>query len=167
MAKKSETPTMNMSIEGLVFEVSAPYAEGHTVNEAEAKALNQMRKENIGNNVRKAIKDLKSGEEFTDEEEVQAREIVAEKDANYEFTLASARGSGTSRDPLETMCNRLAREYLNSKIQEAGHTVKAYKETNGEDAYNEKVAEIAENEQIVALAKERLSQREKLADIEI
>ena len=39
-------------IDGLSFEISQPYAAGQTINEAEAKALNQVRSENIGNNLR-------------------------------------------------------------------------------------------------------------------
>jgi len=154
-----------MSIEGLTFEVSAPYAEGHTVTEAEAKALNQMRKENIGNNVRKAIKDLKGdAESFTDEQAAEAANIVAEKDASYEFTLSAARGS--SKDPLEVMATRLAREYVNGQIQAKGETVKAYKEAN-EERYDELVAQVAENPQIVELAKERIAQRDALANISL
>lgn len=165
MAKKTETPTMQMSIEGLVFEVSAPYAEGHSITAAEAKALNQMRKENIGNNVRKAIKDLKGeAETFTEEQAAQAASIVAEKDANYEFTLASARGP--SKDPLEAMAIRLAREAVNAEIQRQGLTVKAYKEEKAE-RYEELVAQTAENPQIIELAKQRLAQRDALTSISL
>jgi hypothetical protein len=165
MAKATATPTMQMSIEGLVFEVAAPYAEGHTVTEAEAKALNQMRKENIGNNVRKAIKDLKGdAEEFTAEQAEQATAIVAEKDANYEFTLSSARG--TSKDPLEVMATRLAREAVNTEIQRQGQTVKAYKEANA-DKYDELVASVSENPQIIELAKQRIAQRDALTSISL
>lgn len=165
MAKKTDIPTMQMSIEGLVFEVAAPYAAGHAITEAEAKALNQMRKENIGNNVRKAIKDLKGDAEgFTEEQAAQAASIVAEKDANYEFTLSSARG--TSKDPLEVMAVRLAREAVNAEIQRKGLTVKAYKEEKG-DRYEELVAQVSEKPEIIELAKQRLAQRDALTSISL
>jgi hypothetical protein len=165
MAKATATPTMQMSIEGLVFEVAAPYAEGHAITEAEAKALNQMRKENIGNNVRKAIKELKGeAAEFTAEQAAAATAIVTEKDANYEFTLSSARG--TSKDPLEVMATRLAREAVNAEIQRQGLTVKAYKEEKA-DRYDELVAQTAENPQIIELAKQRIAQRDALTSISL
>lgn len=165
MAKKTEeTPTLSLSIYGLVFDVTAPYAEGHVLNAAEAKTLNQVRKENIGNNVRKRIADLKGeAETFTEEQAAEAASIVAEVDTNYEFTLSSARGT-TSRDPLDVMCTKLAREWIAQQLREKGTTVKAYKEDKGEDTYNEKVAEVAEHPQIVALAKERVAAQKAEAD---
>ena len=42
-----------ISISGQAFDVSTPYAAGHTLTEAEAKVLNQTRAENIGNNFRR------------------------------------------------------------------------------------------------------------------
>ena len=46
-----------VTIAGLAVELSTPYAAGHTLNEAEAKTLNQVRIENIRNNSAKAVKE--------------------------------------------------------------------------------------------------------------
>lgn len=167
MAKNSApAATLPMSIEGLVFDVTAPYAEGHTITAAEAKALNQVRKENIGNNVRKRIKDVKGdAESFTDEQAAEAASIVSEVDAGYEFSLTATR-STTSKDPLEAMCTRLAREAVNGLIQSKGLTVKAYKEENPEK-YEALISQAAEKPQIVELAKERIAQRDALANIDL
>lgn len=172
MAKETQTPetptTRTLSISGLTFEVAAPYVEGHAITAAEANALNQMRKENIANNTRKRVNELKGdADEFTDDQTEQAAAIVAEVDAEYVFTMSSG-GSSRSRDPFEIECTRLAREYVNGKIQEQGSTIKAYKEADGgKEKYDELVAQVAVNEAIQALAKENIEQRKKLADIKI
>ena len=45
-----------ITIQGVEFTVASPYAEGHTITEAEAKALNQVRAENIRNNCAGLVK---------------------------------------------------------------------------------------------------------------
>ncbi|MCB1838493.1 MAG: hypothetical protein KDH99_12825, partial [Alcanivoracaceae bacterium] len=81
-----------ISILGVEVEISTPYAEGHTISEAEAKALNQTRAENIGNNFRKRIKDSKEGVEGAEPMEKILADLAA-YDASYVFTLAAAGGS--------------------------------------------------------------------------
>ena len=53
----AESKTINIYDEE--FTVSTPYAEGHVITAAEAKALNQVRAENIANNFRAKIKAAK------------------------------------------------------------------------------------------------------------
>ena len=80
---------MQKTINGISFEISTPYSEGHVLTEAEAKALNQTRSENIGNNLRAKIKEMQEAGESED----AIAAIVAEKDAEYVFTLASVSAS--------------------------------------------------------------------------
>lgn len=168
MATETEIPTKERSISGMIFPITMPFAEGHVCTAAEAAALNQTRAENIGNNVRLKIKTALAAEEgsegYMTEAEISA--MVAERDAEYVFTLVSVGSGRKTLDPLEKECLKLAREILHNKIHEAGHTLKDYKEAKP-DAYEENLAKIAENEQVVKLAKQNIKNRESVKDISI
>jgi len=155
--------TKEITVQGILVEVSQPYAEGHKITEAEAKALNQTRAENVSNNVRAKIKDMiESAGGDKEKVAAEARKLVAERDAEYEFTLASVGGGATRLDPLTKECRSLAKNYVAGKIKEKGLTQKQYTEEHGEDAIKELVAKVAENEQIVKLAKKNLADRESI-----
>ena len=51
-------PIAQMTIEGQTFEVIEPYKEGDVLSANEASQLNQVFRENVGNNIRKQIKDM-------------------------------------------------------------------------------------------------------------
>lgn len=158
-----------MTVQGVTVEVSQPYAEGHKITEAEAKALNQVRAENIGNNLRKQIKEMleKAG---GDAEAVQkdAQAAVSEYDKTYEFTMASVGGGGSARlDPLTKECRAIARNFITAKLKEQGISQKDYLEANGPDAIKSKVIELADNPKIVEAAKRSLAEKEKMADVDL
>lgn len=158
-----------ITVQGVVVSVAQPYAPGHVITEAEARALNQVRAENIANNCRKAVIELIEGaggkEALTDEHKAAIQKIVSEKDGAYEFTLASVGGGREPVDPLEKECRKVARDFLTAKLKEKGLTQKKYNEANGEDAFDSKVIELASHEQIVKLAKKNLAAREQLAGL--
>lgn len=158
--------TKQMTIQGVVVEVSQPYAAGHKITEAEAKALNQVRAENIGNNMRKAVKDAldaADGDTAAVQADIQAK--VTEYDGSYEFTLASVGGGSTRLDPLTKECRAIARNFIAGKLKEAGISQKDYLAANGENAIKDKIIELADNPQIVEAAKAALKRREGLADL--
>lgn len=157
-----------ITVQGMSMPVMQPYAAGHQVSEAEAKALNQVRAENVANNLRKHFKQMieDAGGESTPEVEKAARKMFAEYDKQYEFTLATASGASTL-SPLEKECRRLARGLISDKLREAGVTQKAYLEKNGEDALKIKIAELAEHPKIVETAKANLEERAKLAEVKL
>ena len=155
--------TKEVTIQGVLVSISEPYAEGATINAAEAKALNQVRAENIGNNVRKQIKDMLEVEGATAESiQASVQAEVATRDASYVFTLASVGGGSTRLDPLTKECRKIARDFLAGKLREAGMTQKQYAEKHGEDAYASKIVELADHEAIQKAAKKTLQDREKL-----
>ena len=161
--------TKEITVQGIVVSVSAPYQPGHVITEAEAKALNQVRAENIGNNVRKAVTELIEAaggkDAITEETKAAAQALVSEKDANYEFTLASVGGGREPVDPLTKECRAVAKAFLSAKLKEKGFTQKQYAEANGEDAFMAKVIELADHPEIVKVAKKNLATREGLASI--
>jgi hypothetical protein len=149
-----------ISIDGIAFEVSTPYAEGHVLTVAEAKVLNQTRCENIGNNFRKAVKDAK--EKGGDMSAVAS--ALREYDASYIFTVG-----GTSRtpiDPIEAEAIRIAKEVVKAKLAEKGLKVKDYVANEANAAkYDAAVDKIASQDDTLKLAKQRVANKKKVADV--
>lgn len=155
--------TKTIYIQKQPFNVSEPYAAGHTLTEIEAKVLNQVRAENISNNFRKAVADAVAGKEGAKNlDEVQ--KDFAEYDSTYNFT-AVRRSAGPRLSPLEAECVRVAKQWLGSKLKELGKTFKTYIEENGKEAVDAKIAEVATNEAIVAIAKKNLANASKAPDL--
>jgi len=169
MAKNNETPnaeaetTKEITIQGVSVTVSAPYAADHVCTEAEAKALNQVRAENIRNNTAKAVKDLKETHgEDGDALQAAVDEAVAKYDAEYEFTLASVGGGNRARlDPVDKEAQTIARNYISGALKEQNMTQKAYIEANGEDSIKNKIAELAQNPKVIEMAKGVVAERAK------
>lgn len=153
--------TKTISIQGVEVPVRQPYAAGHVLTDHEARALNQTRAENIGNNFRAQIKAAVEGKEGAESlDSILAK--LAEYDATYEFTARVA-GSRSTATPLDKMTAKIARNWLVAKLKEQGTTLKAYIEANGEATVDEKLEAIAANEQIIKLAKDELKKQEKAA----
>lgn len=148
--------TKSKEICGVVFEITAPYEAGHTLTEAEAKALNQVRSENIGNNVRAKVKELiEAGDE------AGAKTLVAEKDASYIFTVANVAASA-KYTPEEKEARNMAKDILRAKLADKGLKLTAAEGVD-KDEWDAKVegwiAQIASNETIVKAAKKAVAER--------
>jgi len=154
-----------ITIAGQTFSVSQPYEAGHAITEAEAKALNQVRAENVRNNMASKVKAASDG--TAKEGEPTAATIaaaVAAYDAAYIFNLASVGGGRKSSDPVEVEALRIARGTFADWATSKKTTVKAVKERIGDDAYEAKLAEIAERADIVKEAKRRVKARQDAAE---
>lgn len=147
------------------FTVSEPYAEGHVLTEMEARVLNQVRAENIGNNFRKAVDDcLKGVANAKSMETIQAE--FAEYDKTYSFT-AVRRTAAARLSPLDAEALRLAKAWIVGQLKAANKTLKAYVDEKGKDAFEAKMAEVAATADIQALAKKNLANQTKTPDLGI
>jgi hypothetical protein len=150
-----------ISIKGVVVEVGQPYAEGHVVTAAEAKALNQTRAENISNAMRAKITALASEDgSYSAEALAEIRSMVAEYDAQYEFSLTSTGGGRRATDPLEKECIAVARAAISAELKRQGIKVKDV----AKEKLDENIEKYKDHPEIVKLAKKRLKERESLAD---
>jgi len=151
MAKRTIT------IAGEQFEVTIPFETGHVCTEAEAKALNQTRCENIRNNMAKWVKAANDPDSETTVE--NAIDAIAEYNKNYEFTLASV-GNSRTLDPIEKEARSLARDAIKVKLAADGRKLG--------DVDKEKLAEAiaatAAQPNFVKAAKKRIADRQKLAE---
>lgn len=161
----SEVQKKEITIAGVTFAVLQPYVAGHTITEAEAKALNQVRAENIRNNCASKVKAATEGTAKEGEPTVETIEAyVAEYDAGYEFTLASVGGGKRPTDPVEVEAMRIARDQFSAFAASKKLTVKAIKEAKGEEWVNSKLAELAERPENIKEAKRRVDARNKSAE---
>ena len=139
-------------IDGDTYEISQPYEAGHPITEIEAKVLNQTRAENIGNNSRAKIKELKeqaATEEWGEKKLQNAlQKLVAEIDTSYEFTAAAARAS-QKLDPVEKEARKKARALLKDHLAETGRKLTTPPEGVSEEDWKEKIE--SETDRIAAL----------------
>lgn len=154
-------------INGISFNISQPYAEGHVLTALEARVLNQTRAENVGNNVRQRIKDMLEGgtEDYPSPvPEADIRAYVTEFDAAYEFRSASE-GTRTSRDPYEVEARKIARELLKESLASTGRKITVAPEGLTEDEWKDKVDteidRIASIPDILAAAKKNVDAKKK------
>jgi hypothetical protein len=153
--------TKTITIQGVQVEVAQPYAAGHTLTDAEAKALNQVRAENVRNNMAGKVKEIKGdAEEFTQEMLNAIGAAVSEYDAAYQFNMPSAGGSTRTTDPLEVEARRIARELVSNSVRSSGRKLKDI----DPEALKAKVEEVAAMPQVVAEAKKTLAQKRKLVE---
>ena len=155
--------TKTKTINGLAFEVNQPYEAGHVVTEAEARALNQTRSENIGNNVRAKVKEMQdAGKDLS---EIAA--YVSSVDAEYTFTLANVAAS-RKLDPVEKEANNLARELLKQHLAQSGRKLTVAPEGMTQEDWDAKVASeverIATSEAVLKQAKKNVDAKKKAAD---
>ena len=179
----TDTTQKTITIQGVEFDVNQPYGEGHTCTEAEAKALNQTRAENIRNNMAKAVKEANeaAGKDAEGNQVALAADVlkelagaVAEYDANYEFTLASVGGGRASRDPIEIEANKIARASIAASLKAKGRTMKSVTHDaegneieGGKERLATAIATVAERADVIAAAKKAVKEREKLAEADL
>lgn len=155
--------TKTKTINGLSFEVEQPFIEGHVLTEAEARALNQTRSENVGNNVRTKVKEMQdAGKELA---EIAA--YVTEIDTAYVFTLASVSAS-RKLDPVEREARNIARELLKAHLATSGRKLTTAPEGLTAEEWADKVEaetdRIAASESVVKQASKNVNAKKKAAE---
>lgn len=155
--------TRKKLIDGETFEITAPYAEGHTINAAEAKVLNQTRSENIGNNVRARIKELKAANKID-----EARELVAKIDSEYVFTLSNVGEGRKSLDPIEREARNIAKDIIKAHLAKTGRKITVAPDGETKDSWADKIEaqieQLTTRADVVKLAKENVGKRQKVID---
>jgi len=154
-------------IDSDTYMISQPYEAGHTINEIEARVLNQTRAENIGNNIRAKLKEIKEsgleGKKLT----AALEAAVAELDANYVFTAAATR-SAAKLDPVEKEARKIAREAVKNHLAETGRKLTVAPEGLTDEEWAEKVEEqvdaIAALPEVMEAAREAVAARTARAD---
>ena len=148
-----ETPTGQVKIQDMHFDVPRPFAEGHVCTGPEAGVLNQTVAENTRNNW--AIRVKKAIEDGTfDQAKMQAE--IDQYLEEYDFGVRRGRGP---TDPVEREALNMAKDMVRKAIREQGFKLA--------DIETEKINElaeqaVAENPDITKEAKRRVAERSKL-----
>ena len=124
----NETLRQDVVIKKVSYSIATPFAEGHVCTANEAKALNQLLKENVRNNFAARIKD---GAEAPSQEEFDAYV------AGYEFGIRSV----SSSDPVAKEMLRIAEALVTKSLEKSGVTKKAL----GKENFDKKVNQLLES----------------------
>lgn len=159
-------------IDGESFTISQPYAEGHVVTAAEAKALNQTRSENIGNNLREAVKAAKAKRDAaTDADPTDFNnlaDLVAKYDAEYTFAMGGGGTSTRKLDPIEREAKKIADEIIKAHLAKTGRKVGTTPEGETDESWAEKIEaqrdKLMVSDEVVKRAKKNVADRQKVAD---
>lgn len=154
--------TKSKIIHGTAFDISQPYAEGHVCTPAEARALNQVRSENIGNNVREKLKELLDAGNTA-----EATALVAARDAEYVFNMSSGSGS-VKRDPVETEARKIARELIKDNLSQNGRKLTVAPEGETDESWKEKIENevdrISALDDVLKMAKKNVAEKQKRSE---
>lgn len=155
-------PTKDKIIHGQPFQISQPYAEGHTLTAVEAKVLNQVRSENIGNNMRGLVKE--AVEKGTPEAITAVQAKITEYDNEYSFAIPGE-GSARITDPYEKEGLALATKLIKESLAASGRKINVVPEGSTKEEWDAKVQaekeRIAALPEVVAAAKKNVDARKK------
>lgn len=169
--------TEKLVVQGLEFEIPGVklYAEGHQVTANEANVLNQIRRENVRNNVAGKIKaaaekaNVKPEDLDADsvmigegEEAVNLRQYVTDYFLSYEFGIRAVRTSEPV-DPIEREAFRIAKETVRLALKQNNIKVKDLEEGQFENM----VEQLSEDAEILAEAKRRVKANDKLGQLNL
>lgn len=155
------------------FVVTLPYVAGQTINEAEAKVLNQTRKENLGNNFRSKVRDFQEGKLIEDGAPVTLDQLLAsfaELDKSYVFTIANA-SAARKYTPEEREARSIARDYLKQELDKVGRKIgdvpEGMEEQAWKDAIEAEIDRLADTAEVKKLAKDIIKARSKTAGLQL
>lgn len=155
-------------IQGVEFTASQPYEAGHTLTESEARALNQVRSENLRNNFAARVKATNEGKEGADTLEA-LQSAFAQYDAEYSFAMPGAGGGSTRRlDPIEREARALAKEIIKNELLKVGRKLSDIPQGLTKEEWAEKlelnIDRVATQDTVLKVARSNVERRSKLVE---
>lgn len=161
----TDTAMKDKLIDGQTYKITAPYSAGHALNEAEARVLNQVRSENIGNNLRAKLKELHAKGDGGLEEAIG---LVAKADEEYVFTIANTGSGARKLDPIEREALNIAKDIIKAHLAKTGRSMSKVPDGETEDSWAEKIEghldALTTRDDVVKLAKQRAGAKQKVVD---
>lgn len=157
----ASTPRADTTIASQKFSIPQPFVAGMTLDEGGARALNQLVRENVRNNLAGRLKEDAEGK-------VQGL-TQADVDAYVtEYEFGAARGGGGERGltPVERKARAIAREKVKAAL--AAKNIKLDLKTEaGKAKMEELVSNVAAKPEIVKMAEKQLRDIEKISTDEL
>lgn len=150
-------PKNNVNILGINVVIDDIYSTGHTLNEAEALALNQKRREHIMTNLRLVAK-RELAAPGADQDAVVAKLTVqfADYSTNYKF---SERVETEKPDPAQVEARRIARQLLEADLRKQGINPRTVEDMD------ERISALIEAKpQLLETAQRRIEELRKIAE---
>lgn len=146
----------------LSFDIPFKFAPGHVCNENESNVLNQIMRENIGNNWRKKVQATLDGEKDALSEDDLRSQITAYA-AGYEFSAVGAGGGREALSPLEREARKIAKQVVVAMISQPSEAFPQGRKIKDidEEKFAAEVARIAATDKVQALAAKNLKAQEK------
>lgn len=145
-----------LTIQGMKFEFEDRYAEGYVLNTGEARALNNLLRENLRNNFSSKLRTAR--ENGLPDETI--REMFASYARTYNFTAVSGELNNVTK--LERMMRDMAKQVVEATAAKAGKSTKSF----NDDQWDVAIAMVLRNRpDIRAEAERQLDQMAKLADV--
>ncbi len=143
-----------LEVQGLFFPLEDPFSEGHICSEAEAVALNTLRRENIRNGFARLMK-----KEGFSEASPEVLEAFADFAASYSFTRTSV---PKPQDPVEQKAYYLAKEMAEAALRKGN----IGKDSLPPGKFEEMISHILamKKDEIFAEAKRRVDEIKSLAE---
>lgn len=155
-----------LSILGHTFHLLQPYEPGHPLTSGEAQALNQLRNENIRNNMRKLVKEAMAetpNSPLTQEKVVELQLRIDNYSNTYQFT-SSAEGPIPTLGALEREVRLLAEEKAEEAIRATGVDFDTW--LQGKDhqgLFEQKIKELTQLPELVQEARNRIAIQQQVA----
>lgn len=152
----TETPRASLTIGAQTYQIPLLFNAGYTLNDNEAAQMNQVLKENVGNNLRGRIdKATKEGKPVPTQDEVD--EYVR----GYEFGVRL--GGVRITDPVEREARDIAKVLVRDKLK----TLNIKLSSVSPEKMEEYVSKLAAQENIRAEAETRVGRAKKLTEVEL
>jgi len=121
----ANSPSREITIQGIAFKVSEPFAEGHVLKANEASVLNQTFAENIRNNCATMIESAKkeSADKGTELNVGALQEAIDKYIAEYEF--GANRGGSRTVDPVRREALTIAEAKVRDALKKKNVQIKS------------------------------------------
>lgn len=145
---------MQIRIKGYTFQLSAPFVEGTVLTKAEAQALNDLRAENIQNNIRRMISDatarLPEGELLPQAELDELQSKLTQYDLSYQFV--EKHQPRPRIGDIEAEARAVAKERAEAELRQLGTEA-------GEGELEQMISEMERLPAVLEEARQRVSAR--------
>jgi hypothetical protein len=150
-----DVSTSTITIAGQEFTVKSPYTEGHTLNGAEARALNGLLHENLRNNFAKRVKDGMSSGQSRDD----LQSALDQYSGTYTFEAKRVGGAGRTSDPYRREAKAIAKNAIIASLKRQGKDPKQIESAKLLDA----IEKASQRDDIKELARRRVDEQKALA----
>lgn len=154
MQYDASTPRAETTIAGAVFSVPQPFVSGQSVDEGMARALNQLVRENVRNNLASRLK----GDDPKGLTQADVDAYVTE----YEFGQSRGGNGASALSPVERKARTIAREKVKEALKRKNLKIDVSTD-QGKEQMERLISQAAARPEIIKEAEKQLRAVEKIS----